>query len=184
VELFNKIREYIAGLEEKQLYRYIALLLGIVILLMGSLMFYHYRSIASLRSRIKNINRMRQDDVQEILSKADYIQKQKQEIDTLLAEDKNFKIAGYFKEVIDKLGLADKKVIETPSSVERPDEYRESILDISFDDMDMKQVTELLKELEENRRIFVKKLEIARSKKTPKKLEVSMTIGTFLLTSE
>ncbi|TET06140.1 hypothetical protein E3J79_02960 [Candidatus Dependentiae bacterium] len=181
--LLDRIRDYITDFEEKELYRYVIIFLGSIILLIGVLLFYHYRTISNLRLRIKSINKMREEDVQVILSKANYIQRQLQDIDTLLAEDKNFKIVGYFKDVLDKLNLADKKVIETSSQIERPDQYRESILDISFDDMDMKQLTELLKELEENRRIFIKKLEILRSK-TPKKLEVNMTIGTFLLKSE
>jgi len=183
VGLLERVRDRIAMLEEKALYRYSTIFLGGIILLLGLLLFYHYRSISSLQKKIADINRMRRRDVQAILSKADYISKQQQDIDALLAEDKNFKIVGYFKEVLDKLKLAEKKVIETPSQIEQ-EQYRESILDVSFDDMDMKQVTELLKELEENRRIFIKKLDILRSKKVPNKLEVNMTIGTFLLKSD
>ena len=181
MELLDRIRGYIAALEEREIYRYGAIFLGIIVLLLGLLIIYHYRRVSTLRTQIKRINRLREEDVQEILSKADYVQRQLKDIDTLLAEDKNFKIVGYFKEVLEKLNLAGKKVIETTSLIERPDQYRESILDVSFDDMDMKQLTELLRELEENRRIFIKKLDILRSKKTPNKLEVSMTIGTFLL---
>ena len=188
--VLDKIRDYITGLEERELYRYVVIGLGTVIFALSLLLFYHYRTVHTLRSRIRRINIMREDDVQEILSKAEYIQKQSQEIDTLLAEDKNFKIVGYFKDVLEKLNLTDKlnsagrKEIGTPSQIERQDQYRESILDVAFDTMDMKQITELLQELGNNRRIFVKKIEIIRSKKYLGKLEVNMTIGTFLLKSE
>ena len=179
--ILEKTREYVAGLEEKELNRYIAIVIGIILLLMMTLLFYHYRTVSNYRLSIKNINKLREQNVQDILAKAEYLDKQQDEINAILAEDKNFKIIQYFDRVKQKLQLTNKKVTEQSSQIERADQYRESILNVTFDDIDMKQVTELLKELEENKRIFIKKLDIAKSKKIPQKLEVSMTIGTFLL---
>jgi len=181
VGILEKAREYVAGLEEKELNRYVAIVIGIIVLLMVMLLFYHYRTVSNYRLRIKKINQLRDRNVQDILSKSEYLDKQQEEINAILAEDKNFKIIQYFDRVKQKLQLTNKKVTEQSSQIERADQYRESILNVTFDDIDMKQVTELLKELEENKRIFIKKLDIAKSKKIPQKLEVSMTIGTFLL---
>ena len=179
--ILEKAREYVAGLEENELNRYIVIVIGIIVLLMMTLLFYHYRTVSNYRLRIKKINQLREEKVQDILARAEYLEKQREEINTILAEDKNFKTIWYFDRVKQKLQLTNKEVREQLSQIERTDQYLESILNVTFDDIDMKQVTELLKELEENKRIFIKKLDIAKSKKIPQKLEVSMTIGTFLL---
>jgi len=181
VGILEKAREYVAGLEENELNRYIVIVIGIIVLLMMTLLFYHYRTVSNYRLRIKKINQLREEKVQDILARAEYLEKQREEINTILAEDKNFKTIWYFDRVKQKLQLTNKEVREQLSQIERTDQYLESILNVTFDDIDMKQVTELLKELEENKRIFIKKLDIAKSKKIPQKLEVSMTIGTFLL---
>ncbi len=177
--ILERIRNYIVGLDEKQLYRYIVVFFGILLFLAGALVFYRYRKVSSLQEQIRGVNKIRRE-VQGILSKADYVQKQLQEIDTLLAEDKNFKISEYFENTIKKLKLTDKFKSMAPPRREPQDEYIKSILEVNFDGMDMKQLAELLKEFEENRRIFVEKLEILRSKKARSKLEVNMTIGTLL----
>jgi len=180
VGILERIRGYIGSLEEKQLYRYMMISFGVLLIMLGLLIFYHYRKISGLRTQISGLNRIRNREVQAILSKADYVQKQLQEIDTLLSEDRNFKISEYFENVLKKLNLGDKFKSMAPPRRETQDQYEKSILDVNFDEMDMKQVAELLKEFEENRRIFVEKLEIMRSKKARNKLEVNMTIGTLL----
>jgi len=184
VGLLERVRDYITGLEERLFNRYVVILFGILIIILGLFLFYYYRSVFSLHEQIKQVNRIRGYDVQVILSKADYVQKQLQDMDTLLAEDRGFKISEYFENVLKKLNLTDKFTRMEPPRREAQDRYIKSILEVSFDDMDMQQLTELLREFEENRRIFVEKLEIMRSKKTRNKLEVNMTIGTFLLKAE
>lgn len=176
----EKIQDYILSLDTKYLYRYIIMSFGIILFFTGLLVFYHYRKISSLKEQIRGINRIRNRDVHVILSQADYVQKQLQEIDTLLSEDVNFKITEYFENTLKKLNMADKFKSMSAPRREPQFPYEKSILDVNFDQMDMKQVTELLKEFEENRRIFIEKLEILRSKKARNKLEVNMTIGTLL----
>ena len=44
----------------------------------------------------------------------------------------------------------------------------------------MKEFTELLQEIEQNSRIATNRLEITKSKKKPKTIEVSLTISTLL----
>jgi len=183
--LLEKIRNYISGLEERELYRYVTLFIGTVILCVGIVVFYHYRTVSGLRKQIRSINRMREDDVQDILSKATYIQKQQHDIDELLAQDKYFSLKEYLNRILGNLNLTKKELKRTPiESAERQDQYSESILKVNFHDMDMKQVSELIKEFEEEPRIFIKDLEIVRSEKMSNKLDVTITIGTFLLKTE
>lgn len=48
----------------------------------------------------------------------------------------------------------------------------------------MKQLTELLYELEQKKRIYIKKLEIEKSKKTNNSIDVIITIATLLPKTE
>ena len=116
-----------------------------------------------------------------ILTRAASVQQQRKEVDAILEEDKDFKIGGYFKDVLTKLVLTSKKAVESPSQIDREGKYRESILNVKFTDMDMKQLSELLNEIEKNKRIFTKELEVTTSRKTPQKIDVNLTIATLLL---
>lgn len=184
MEALEKIKNFIENLEEKKFYKYLIGTLGILILILMLIVFRHYRTVQRLKKRINSINEIREEEVKKILHQADLVEKQRKEVDAMLAEDEDFKIGGYLKNLLEKLGLSDKKTVESPSQIDREDNYRESILAIKFTDMDMKQLTELLNEIEQTRRIYTKELEIMKSRKTPDKLEVNITIATLLLKAE
>lgn len=101
-------------------------------------------------------------------------------MDEIIAQDPNFKIAGYFEDVLNKLGLASKKSskleVTTPAQEGR---YQETVLNAKLSDMSMKELTELLKEIEQNKRVFAKELEITASKKTANTIDVNITIATL-----
>ncbi len=182
--VIEQIKSFFESLETKDFYKYIGIFLAACSLIGGGVVFQYYRKVSSLKKHIAEINEYREDDVRVILQQALQVKQQRAEVDTILSEDVDFKIGGYFKDLLDKLKLTEKKVSEETSQVDREDNYRESELNAKFEDMNMQQLTELLQELERNKRISTKQLDITKSKKKADTLEVQITIGTLLPITE
>ena len=182
--IIEKIRALVEDLETKDFYLYIGIFLIICSILAGGIVFQYYRKINYLKKRITDINDYRENDVRIIREQAAQVKQQRTEVDAILAEDINFKIGGYFKDLLVKLELTNNKIAEETAHVDREDNYRESELDAKFEDMNMKQLAELLQELERNRRISTKRLEIIKSKKKTDTVAVRITIGTLLPKTE
>ena len=101
-------------------------------------------------------------------------------VEETLAKDTDFKIAGYFLKLLTKLNIKDKEVAEETTTTDLEENYRKSELNAKFEDMTMKELTELLQEIEQNSRVATNRIDITKSKKKPKTIEVSLTISTLL----
>jgi hypothetical protein len=148
-------------------------------LLFTLIVFYYYSSMGALQRKIKNINNSR-EEVLAILDKSALVQQQRLMVEETLAKDTDFKIAGYFKNLLIKLNIKDKEVAEETSTTDLEENYRKSELNAKFEDMTMKELTELLQEIEQNSRIATNRIDITKSKKKPKTIEVNLTISTLL----
>jgi hypothetical protein len=179
MEIMNKIQTYINSLEEKRFYQYLIGICVVVLLVIAGIVFQYYRSVSRLKAEITRINEDR-NEIRSLLEKAQLDKKEQKEIDAILAKDENFKIAGYFEDLLGKLGLADKQAskaeVSTPA---REGKYQESILQAKFSGMTMKDLTELLQEIELNKRVFTKELDITVSPKIPGTIDVTLTIATL-----
>ncbi len=182
MEALDRIQNTLNSLDTKKFYQYLAVSLGIIALLAGGIVFQYYRSMSVLKKRVKRVNQYRLQ-AQEILERAQEVVEQREEVDELLAKDTDFKIGGYFKNVLAKLQLAQKEKMETTQTLEREDEYIEHSLSAKFVDMNMKDLTLLLEEIEGNPRIYTRELEIKRSEKTPGTIDVTLVIATLLPTA-
>jgi len=180
MELFDKIKNFIAHLETKQFYRYSGIILGSLIVLMLTIIYYHYSSMKFWAKRINIINEER-EEIRSILDKAQLVANQRAEVDSMLNESPDFKIDGYFTELVSKFGFAgNTKPTTSISFGDRDDmQYREVFLNAKFDTMTMKQLCELLDEIEQKDRIYIKELEIVKSKKIPDTIMVNLTIATL-----
>jgi hypothetical protein len=176
---FESLRTTIAHIESKKFLYYLWIGIGVTALFAGGIVFQYYRTTSALKKRIGRINQYR-DQAQDILGRAQNVIMQRHEVDALLAEDVDFKIGGYFKDVLGKLQLTQKEKMETTQTVEREDNYIEQSLNAKFSDMNMKELTTLLAEIEENPRVYTRELEIKRSEKTPGTIDVTLVIVTYL----
>jgi len=180
MKIFNSIQQFILNLDEKSFFTYSAGAIGTIILLCGGLIYYYYSSINYWKKQINDINYAR-EEVKRIIDRDELVQKQREEVNKMLDEMPDFKIEGYFNDLIAKLGLTQNKVT-TPNITygDRGDkDYREVLLTTQFDTLNMKQLTELLNEIEQNNRIYAKELEISKSKKMPNTIDVVLTIATL-----
>jgi len=180
MELFNKIKNFIAHLEQKEFYKYSGILLGVLLALVMAILYYNYSRVNFWKKQINKINDER-EEIRTILEKDQQVLSQRAEVNTMLTEIPDFKIDGYFTTLVGKLGFigAQKPTTEVRSSDREDPEYQEVLLTARFDTMNMKQLSELLDEIEQNGRIYTKDLEIIKSKKTPDAIMVNLTIATL-----
>lgn len=178
MEIIEKIYAYISDLEERRFYQYIIGFLCVIGLLMLLAMFQYYRSVRHLKSNIAQINEIR-EEARSILNRGQIVEKEQREIDAIIAKEEHFKIGQYLEELLAKMGLSNKKDSLDFTYPAREGKYRESVLTARFSGMSMKELTELLQEVELNRRVFTKELEITASQKTPNSIDVRLTIATL-----
>lgn len=180
MDFFNKLKNKLEILDDKQLYTYILGMLGVLVLLILLVMFYYFRTARSIKRQLRDLNEIRATQVKNILIQAERVQKQKEKLDALLADDPEFKLTEYLETVLANLDLSERKDIsQAPQPIELDDKYTEHVLEFTLNDINMKQLVEFLVNVEENRRIYTKKLEITKSKTTPNSLEVHIAIATL-----
>lgn len=179
MELLNKIRNYIIQIEENQFKKYLMGACGAIVLLLLGLMYLHYSRMTYWRKQINTINGYR-EIVKTIVDKDELVLRQRTEVNTILSENPDFKIDGYFTELLARLGLERNKKETSITYADRGDtEYREVLLNAKFDAMNMRQLTELLNQIEQNNMVYTKELDISKSKKIPNTIDVTLTIATL-----
>lgn len=174
----DQLRDFITGLDGQTFYKYSGLALGTLILLVSLLLFSYQKSISHLLDTLSTINEER-ERTRVILTRAQRVKRQRAEVDAIIKEDENFKIGGFFNDVLSNLHLQDKKTVEETSQSDKEDKYSESILRAKLTDMTMKELCELLNTLDQNKRIYTKELDIVALKKMPPALEVTITIASL-----
>ena len=78
MEYFDRLKAQLEMLDEKQLYTYLLGVLGALILLIFLVMFYYFRSARYINRQLRELNTIRSTQVRQILTKAERIQKQKE----------------------------------------------------------------------------------------------------------
>lgn len=176
MKIIERVRDFINNLDEKNFYKYLGISLGVVVMLCAFMIYRYYSNVDSLLLRINNINEQR-ERAQLILKQAQRVNKQRADVDAMIAKDEGFKIGGYFNEVLMKLRLTDKRVLEETAVIQHEGKYQESVLKAKLTDMNMKELCELLNELDQNKRIYTKELEIISVKKARPSLDINLTIA-------
>lgn len=178
MKVFESVQEFITSLEEKDFYKYLLGLLAATFILVGTLLIYHQRRISIWTKQINTINDYR-TTIKSIIDRDEQVIKQREEVDRMLEENPDFRIEGTFEELVNKMGLTKNLTKRAVFPTDHGDpEYREIDLDAHLDSMNMKQLTELLDELEQNKRVYIKQLEIQKSKKIPNAIDVGLIIAT------
>lgn len=178
--LLESIKSFINKTDSKTFSYYVIGYIAGCTLLFILIVFYYYSSINSLQKKIKNLNTTREEEVLTILETASLVKQQRLMVEETLLKDTDFKIAGYFKNLLIQLNIKDKEVAEETSTTDLEENYRKSELNAKFEDMTMQELTKLLQEIEQNSRIATDRIEITKSKKKPKTIEVSLAISTLL----
>lgn len=184
MNIVTQIRDFLDNLDSKDFFKYIGITCAVILLFVSIIIYRFYSNVNYYKKQMQALN-MQREEIGELLEKAALIKEQKQEVNAILEADPNFKIEGYFIKVLDQLNLSSKQVSTTVATQERGDKnYNESTLTAKFTDINMKELCELLNVFEQNKRIYTKFLEIQKSRKSPRTLEVQLTIATLKLRTE
>lgn len=174
------VQNAINKLDAKQLYLYAGITLATISCLSGFVVWYYYSATTAIVREFSSVNEYR-EETKMVLEKLGRVEKQRSLVDVVLGQDKAFKISQYLNDVIVKVGLESKKIAQSEdfSYVEKEGNYREIVMNVKFEAMNMKQLAELLDTIEHKERIYTKKLEIVRSKKIPHAIDVNLAIATL-----
>jgi hypothetical protein len=176
---FDNLQTRITGLDEKSWYQYLAIAAGIFFLLVSIILFFYFRSLSKWEQRIADLNETRQE-VKKLLDKAERVQKERQEVTAILDEDPNFKIKEYIDDTLEKIGILGNKASGIVVPYSREDSYEEDIATYQIYGISMKQLTEFLHAIDENKRVFTKELDITKSKQVPRAIDVEVKIATMM----
>lgn len=177
--MLDSIKNYILQLDEKTFYVYLGSLLTAIVFMVSFGIYMHFNAIEDIKEELIQLNDQREEATQ-LFEKLKEVKQQEKTVDTIIKNDPDFKLGGYLNTLITKLSLQDKITERSSSSIDREGKYRESILNIRFSSMNIKLITELLSEIENNQRVYVKSLDIIRSK-NPMLLDGTLIIGTLQL---
>lgn len=178
---FDKIYAFISSISPREFQWYSLAVFGSIFLFIAFTDIQFYRKSRALLKKIKTLNDDREERVKTILTQGAFIKQQQEEMNRILSEDLDFKIAGYCNALLKKMGLLNKKITETATQADIDQTHRESTLQIRLEELNMKDLAELLQEFENNKRICIKHLDIAKSSKNPNTIDVLLTITTMLL---
>lgn len=179
MKVIQTFAAFLERLDPKDFYKYMGVTLVGITFISFFIMYRFVSSANHYQQEINSIN-IQREEIRELIEKATLIKRQKQAINAMLEADPDFRIGGYFLDTLKQLHLTQKSETSSVTPQERPEQgYNENILSVKFTDMNMKELTELLDMLDQNKRIYTKELDIQRSKKAPQTLEVHLTIATL-----
>jgi len=151
----------------------------VLVLVMGFFVFRFYRNVNYYQSRIDEINEVREDTVRDILDRSKDVEKRRKEVNAILAKEEDFKIIEYFTKLLQKLGLGKADEIIPTERVLAGMKYNENEITARLTGITTQGLCQLLDQLEKNKRINIKELEIKKSLKTPKAIDITIKIATL-----
>lgn len=178
MEFLDKIIDSIKSLEDRDFYTYAGLGFGAFFLALSLLIYVHYSKVTKYQNELKRIDVMRQKTKQ-ILSNYKVVTAQKEKVEDILAQNKDFRIGEAYQFIVNKVGLTSRLVDQTaPTTGEVVSGKTEVLVRSHFAGLNMKQVTDLLSEIADVPQLYVKDLVI---KKTPnaQTVDVDITVATL-----
>lgn len=175
MKLLQPIRDFIESRDKKDLNKYLIGAVGAVICLIVLIVWWRYYSIWSINEMIADINNQR-EEVQHILTKHKYLIKEEKELNELLGKNPDFTILAYSTELLNKFRLKSSTPLEISAGV-GTDTYAEIIANIEIVDTDMQTMAQLFQEIEKEKRVSIKSIQIMRAK--PTTVNVRLEIATL-----
>jgi hypothetical protein len=178
MEFLDSLRDYIKNVEDRDLYKYVAIFFGALFLLFGLLAYFHYNRLNKYANEIKKVDSAR-NQTKKLLKDYKVVQAQKQRTEEILAQNPNFRIGEAYQSIIQKSGLAGKLQDQSaPTTGESFADKIEMQVNSQFTGLSMKQVTDLLAEIAATPQLYTKELTI---KKVPNMsaVDVNITVATL-----
>jgi hypothetical protein len=174
MRFLDNVHDFIRNLSRTEIIRYSALYVSICLMAMIAIFARHIMTLNEFTAKTTQLNKSR-GNVQQIFTKYQVIQQQKNKIQELLKKNKNFYIQKYFQDLLTQQHLST-QVTSRFTSEKLPNEYIQESLVITIHAITTQQLCELLLALEQQPLVYVTFVDI-----TPqaKKINVSMTLATM-----
>lgn len=179
MQFLQNIKIHIAQLDQKTFLAYMIGFLAGNLLIMSGIFYYYYSAVADLNDQITELNGKR-SEMRILFERETRVKEQEAAVKKMLSQDNAFIIAKEFKEICAKINMQPTGEPVQSESLKLQGKYREFTLSTRFDNVDMKQICELLQAIEEVKRIYTKSIDITRTQGMPAKLNVTLVIGTLL----
>jgi hypothetical protein len=176
--VLSRIKDFIRGLDERELYLYMGGFLAFMLLLLGLLIYLHYSRVNRYMTDLKRLDTQR-GQTRKILSNYKSVNLQQARVEEILAENKNFRIGEAYGTIINRLRLGGhQQELPTPTSGETVSGKTEVLLHSHLTGISMKQLTDLLSEIANVIQMYPKDLVI---KKMPnaQAVDVDLTVATL-----
>lgn len=175
----EQLQAKIHNLDESTWYKYVAVAAGLFLILICLILFFYFSAVKKWELRLNGINESRQE-AKRLVEKAQRVYKARDEVTAILKEDPNFKIKEYLQEIMANLGIFQNVVSENVVVTGQDENYSETVATYQLAGISMKQLTEFLNEIDENQRVFTKELDITKSKRVPRTIDVGIVIATLM----
>ncbi len=176
MSFLTRLQEIALPLERSEFYRNLAIYLGSLALLTTGIIYYHHSKTGELRGSLQKMYKTQQE-AKVILERLKVVNKQSEDINTLLDEDKNFKLKSFFDDSVSKNGLTNYQTKEAEVSEDILQKlYTEIKINAQFRGISTKQLCEFLQTIEQKTRIYTKELSISKKNNS---LDVTLTIATL-----
>lgn len=178
MEWLDKLRDYVRSLENRDLYKNLGAFFGAILLLLAITFYLHYRRVNRYTADLKTLENLRAE-TKRIIANYKAVTAQKEKVDELLAQNKNFRIAEAYHTIVQKLGLLPKlRDPISPAIGETVSEKTEVTITSHFNGLTMKLLTDLLSQIAATPPLYVKDVVITKASPT-QTLEVDMTVATL-----
>lgn len=184
MKIIHQLTDRIFGLTKKEITIITSIGTGIVITACAIILFIYISQKNSLLLELKKTYALR-NNANKLIQRQKEITEQKDIVDAILNKNPNFKLAQFFDSLAEGLRLNQYIENKTPAVETRLEnqDYSEVTLERRINNINTKQAAELIEKIEENERVYIKKLEIIKSNKIPA-VDVELTIATLQPKSE
>ena len=173
----NSLRAFVKRLDGREFFIYSMAYLGLSLFALSVIIVRHVYLSRDAVENYQKLNKTRVT-VQSILSKFSNVEKQREKVDAILKKDKNFYIQKFFHDLLQK-NKNNAHSTDKLSKQKQDNGYTEESLAINLTQITTKQLCEILKDIEDEDRVYIKNVDIT-GMAAAKKINVSMNIATLI----
>jgi len=178
MQILDSLRDKIKYADDKELYQYVGIFSGITCVTFALLLYLHYSRVSWHTGQLKQLNSWR-TQTRQILSDAKMVKLQQEEVEEILAKDKDFRIGQAYQAIVRSANLTSKVVDQSiPTTGESISGKTEVLVTSQLRGLSMKEVTDFLVLIAQVPQLYTKELTI---KRTPGRsmVDVDITVATL-----
>lgn len=175
----NQIIDLIKQADDSELLKYFSLSLGIFLVLLGGLLYFHYDQVSWHTKQLRNLDKER-TKTRTILRDTKIVKAQQKEVEDILAQDKDFRIGQAYQSIIQKSKLGSKIVDKkpTPRTGDTVSDKTELQITSTLRGLSMKEVTDFLLLIAQVPQLYTKDITIKKIPGRPT-VDVDITVATL-----